>query len=193
MRKILIALVPVLLAGAGTAHAQGGIIGLYKDTSGNDCDLVVSQGDPYFIVHVVHHVWEEAAGVVFSAPPPGCSGLQWLADAIDPPMIYIGSTRDGIWISYSGCRTGSVHVMDILTYSYSSPQGCCEWQVLYNAMEVEPWPFGYSCGENPEHLPAYGERSTITEDGNPVPNCFCYHSIPTEATTWGKVKAMYGE
>lgn len=163
---------------------SGGVIGLYADIAGNDCNIV--QATPALKhVYVVHTLAVRVSGIEFAAPKPACwTNAMWLSDQ-DIFPVTIGNTQTGKSLGYGVCRTGTIHATTMAYFVHNPPtQFCCEYPVL-------PAPYNPSGQVQAADcvggvIDAVGGVSMV----NPTPDCYC-GGVRVEESTWGRVKALY--
>jgi hypothetical protein len=181
MRLLALTIIIVLFA-AGSALGQAGTIIVSADEIGNDCNLQDKAAGmcSYYVVHV------GAVGVQassFSAPAPSCFSGTWLSDASEF-SVTLGDTQNGVSMGYGECLNSPIHLLTINYFCQGITENCCTYKVyphpdvLSGAIEV------VDCNLNT--LYGTGGRAVI----NPDSGCEC--GPPTQDSTWGKVKTMYG-
>jgi hypothetical protein len=180
----------------GTVAAQPEI-SLFGDDQAISCNIVDTT--PGLVeVHIFVIGVDGLAGIQFGAPTPACwEGATWISDNINPPYIFLGGTQEsphGISIA-TGCNDGGPNSPIYLGYMLFSTQGagtaCCEYPIVKvddNYPEI-PGPIMVLCDQITEVVGVF-ESGTINAD----PDCGdCLVAIPTEETSWGAIKALYGE
>ena len=180
MKKALL-LTLVLTVCASMAFAQAGSVGLFADVAGTDCNL--SDAAPglcaYYAVHVYH---AGAIACQFSAPVPSCFLGTWLSDTAVYPVT-VGGSPTGVAIGYGACQAAPTHVLTINMFCQGLTAPCC----LYQVVEDPNVPSGQvevvDCANN--LLFGTGGAAIINAD----PTCNC--DVPTNESTWGKVKSLY--
>lgn len=163
-----------------------GMIGVYADPIGADCNIVATTPG-LTQVYIVHSRTDGAMASQFSAPKPTCwTNALYLSDVTMWPGS-VGNSQTGIAIGYGACRTDAVHVMSINYFIQTVPtQFCCPYPVLPDPHAPSGRIEIADCSSNV----VYGCGATAIV--NPDASCPCsLPSIPVEATTWGRVKAMY--
>ncbi|UCH83400.1 MAG: hypothetical protein JSW50_13220 [Candidatus Latescibacterota bacterium] len=182
MKKVVFLTVALVFA-ANMAFAQAGSVGIFGDPAGTTCNLTdVVQG--LLSVYVVH-VNAVATASQFSAPMPGCMvGASWLSDTGIFPVT-IGNSQTGVAIGYGVCQTGNIHVLTINYFAAGLSTPCCYYPVLPDPNVPSGKIEVVDCANN--LLFASGGIGIINADGS------CQCDVPTEETTWGKVKSLYGE
>jgi len=181
MKKALL-LTLVLMVSASMAFAQGGSVGIFADAGGTDCNLadVLPGLTPYYVVHVYH---AGATASQFSAPIPTCMvAAIWLSDTA-VFGVTIGNSQTGVAIGYGTCQVAPTHVLTINYFVQGLTPACCRYPVLPDPNVPSGKIEVTDCGFNP--LFATGGMGIINPDGT----CNC--NVPTEDTTWGKVKSLY--
>ncbi len=185
MKKVLLLVLPLLLC-AAAAFGQAGSVGIFADPQGVGCAL----GDPaaavtsYYVVHVY------ASGVTaaqFSAPKPACFTAAYLSDTAIYPVT-IGNSQVGISMGYGACLSSPIHVLTINYLTAGTTPPCCEYPVLPDP-NASPAPGIWTVDCDFNVLAAGGRAGVI----NMTPDCMCVGATPVEDSTWGRVKALYGE
>lgn len=174
---------------ASPVFAQGGMITLFADPGGADCAINDTQAGVLIRVYVFHVLAPEALGSEFSVPMPSCAvGMIWLGDsAVFPVTVHESPT--GVGIGYGVCYTEAVHILTINFYGVGTSLNCCPLRVEPPWWGNPPDPPGVNMVDCEINLiPAVGGVALI----NPDETCPCL-SVPTQETTWGKVKAIYAK
>jgi len=187
-------LVPCLLLLAGLAFAQTAPaerVEFYADASMSACELAVDELSVAQI-HMFHVGPEPAVSLAFAAPTPSCwTGATWLGDVISEPFLTLGNTHDtndGLAISYTACHELPVY-LGYMNFVISAPaQACCLYEATW--IELHPGILSASCDLPRPELRYPGARGIII---NPGPGCHCVSPVAVEETSWGKVKALYGD
>ena len=180
--KMTLGLLGMICLVAGLAH--GDTIGLYADQFGMNCNIAGSGLVNVYVVHVTNG----ATALEFSAPKPACwTGATWLADYCQVPPCMGGWSQTGIMIGYGSCRAGAILALRIV-YTVQEPSAsCCSYPLLRDPRDIWETPMVVDC--NFDAHAATGLVSTI--DGNE--SCPCGYPVAAVETTWGCVKALYGE
>ena len=165
--------------------AQGHTIGLYADAGGTTCNI--SETLPLTYVYVVHHIPASGAiGCSFSAPKPACwTGATWLQDI--EPYSWPGNSQFGKSIGYGSCLTGTLHILTIVYFAQGLSEPCC----LYPVLPDPNVPSGEIEIGDCDYNTVFGVGLVTTINGDPT--CPCGYPVAVEETTWGGVKALYGE
>lgn len=178
MGRIVVTSLGILLC-ASAAIAQPGGINLFSDPTYTDCHFY-DAGPGLQHVYVVH---------VFT---PGVTASQWMLVnngmlctylAESSPFITIGDAFSGISVAYGACLAYEILLLDISYFCNGLSPACA-------TITVEPDPAAptgtievVDCAAN--KLVGMGGVLWVNPDGT----CSCI--IPTESTSWGRVKALY--
>jgi len=182
MKKVVFLTVALVFA-ASMAFAQAGSVGIFGDAAGTDCN--VADVAPGLLNIYAVHVNTVAIASQFAAPTPACMvGATWLSDTAVWPVT-VGNSQTGVAVGYGSCQAGNVHVLTLNYFASGTTLPCCYFPVV-------PHPFAETgqvevvdCTD--ALLTASGGTGIINSDSS----CLC--NVPTEETTWGKVKTLYGE
>lgn len=184
MKRMLLIAVTITMS-AGLAVAQHpGVIGIFSDSIGYDCDLWDTAPGPCEF-HVVHVNTGGAVASSFAAPRPQCFESTYLNDG-SVFAVTIGNSQTGISIAYGACLSGTFHILDMRFFCMGITQQCCMYRVLGDPSSYFSDPEVVDCDLNTNM--GWGWTSPI----NPNWECCCYCG-PTEKSTWGKVKSLYGK
>jgi hypothetical protein len=184
MKKALLLSFALMLV-ASLAFAQAGSVGIFADPQGLSCNLVdqVPAGvKQYYVVHVYT---TGATASQYRAKVPTCmtgTGAMYLADT-NLFGVTIGNSQTGVAVAYGACMVGPINTQIISVFGMGLTPACCRWVV-----DGDP-AVGQVSGADCAFIvfnPTGGQAMI-----NPTSGCQC--SIPTEDTTWGQVKALYGE
>jgi hypothetical protein len=186
MKKTLLLSFALMLV-AGLAFAQVGSLGVFADATGTSCNLADTGGSVYYYVVWVNAV--SAGGIEMSAPLPECALLgefptEWLTD-YDTWGFVLGDTQSGYTAGFGTCMSGTFMVVRMRMLTSGEMGTCCYYPVLPHPDNANGRIEGSDCALN-LILPTAGV-GIINPDGS----CNC--SVPTRDTTWGQVKALYGE
>jgi hypothetical protein len=202
MKALLLAIVCVSFA-AGSVRGQGGVIGIYKDAAGTNCNLddKVPGLTPYYIVHVYT---SGATGCRYSAPKPACLLAQYLSDT-NMFAVTIGNSQTGSSVGYGNCRVGPILVQMLNYFTMGTTPPCCQYWTCpdpyaeSNQIEV------VDCNMNLVY--GHGTLGIV----NARPQCTCYldaatrqldssyasptncYKVPVEDTTWGSIKNSFSK
>ena len=182
MRHLLI-LAFVLMLTASLAFAQAGSIGIFADQTGSSCNVVDAAAGlcEYYVVHVLHG---GATAGEFSAPVPICLGAGFLSDGT-VFSVNIGNSQDGISIGYGACRPAPTHILTLKFFCQATTSDCCYYKVLPHPETASGMIEGVDCNFVAT-FPTGGEAivNSVAE------TCDC--DVPNQDTTWGNVKALFG-
>lgn len=181
MKKVLL-LTVVLMFGASLAFAQGGVIGAYADNAGTACDIITGGITQVYLVHTLTSV----KGVQFRAPEPPCfTGYTLLAASLNPSGVPIGNYSTGLAMGFAACQPSPLLVVTLTYLPGGTATPCCLWPVLPDANIPSGQIEIVDCVGNLVY--GLGAINTMNSDGN----CTCEVPLPTEESTWGKVKSLY--
>ena len=186
MKKVILLSLVGFFA-ASLAFAQAGSVGIFADPAGVECDLW-DIGDPGIRLYYVVHVYTTGATASqYRARIPTCltaSGADYLADT-NMFSVTLGNSQSGVAVAYGTCLYGPIHTQTIQVFGVGLTPACCRWII-----DADPMlPSGKIEGSDCNYVVFYptGGQGIV----NPHSGCTC--KIPSEDTTWGHVKALYGE
>jgi len=198
-RSFSLALALVFLS--SLAAGQAGMVGVYSDPYGTNCELDPTatgipdalfgpQAVPYSpaaVAHfyVVHMNAVRATGIRFAAPKPACMVAEWLEDT--SIFTLAGDSQNGITVNYNACKTGTFCVLTLAFVVGTEPTPeCCFYPVLADPSASSGRIEVVHCDDG--HVDyATGFQGII----NATTACDC--NIPVGESTWGRVKALYGQ
>jgi hypothetical protein len=137
-------------------------------------------------VYVYHRGNANVTGSAFRIGSGGGFTGEFVSVTFGAGFLVQGNIEEGVAVAYDGCVNGwSLHVATITYAVFGTSQSC-------SYLEILPYTEGgaietYGCDFVME--PATGNTRLIV---NHEPSCgplWCV--LSTEATTWGKVKALY--
>jgi hypothetical protein len=179
---------------ASRAWAQYGTLGVYADPgilhAPSHC--LVDDGPAlrsYYVVHAA--IWNGAAGCQFSAPKPDCFTATYLSDTPVFPATF-GNSQTGVVVGYGVCASPIVHVLTINFMCQGTTPQCCCYPVRPDLAESSGNILVVDCWDQLRAV----SSSTNVINWNPAcsEGCWiCPYSVPTQTTTWGEIKALYGE
>jgi hypothetical protein len=186
MKKALFILAAVSsLCLSSPVDAQPGRIGVFADAAGANCNIGYhTYGSTWF--YVVHTSTAGARGVRFSAPAPACLiEAEWSYEQ-SPYTIIRGNSQSGVTVDYGSCVAAPVHVLTIAYFSagLGGPR-CCLYPVFADPGAASGQIEVIDCGG----ATVFAQGLTNTVNGNS--NCPCESPLPTNETTWGRIKALY--
>lgn len=183
MKKTLL-LTLVLMLAASMAFAQGGSIGVFADAGGSSCNLT-DAAPGLLSLYVVHVLTPGATASQFAAPMPACMlGATYLSDS-SPFSVVIGSSQTGVAIGYGACLAAPIHCLTIQYFASGLSTACCYYSVIPDPNLPSGLIEVVDCAEN--LISATGGVGIINPDGT------CQCDVPTQDTTWGKVKSIFAE
>jgi hypothetical protein len=166
-----------------------GVIGLYSDVAGTDCNIEYPGSPGLYSVYVVHSRMDGATACQFAAPIPPCwTNAIYLSDT-DIYPVTIGNSQCGKALGYGMCFTVPLMVLSINYFVQGPPtEYCCLYPVLPDphipSGEIEI----ADCSGNVHY--AKGGFAIV----NPDATCMCGEgTVRVEDATWGRIKAMYRE
>ena len=194
-RERLLAFLFILLFGcllflpAQPTSAQLNLIAVYSDSTHTDCTLSTL---PPHTFELVFWVFQNSAvgaqGARFKAPRPSCfMEYDWAKDDKPFPQT-IGTSPAGVTISYGSCLTGWTHILTIHFYGDLGIPACCEFAILPHPQSSTGNIEVLDCAGN--WVSADAESGFIDNDYALCP-CSIPPWVPTHATTWGVIKALY--
>ena len=176
--KRLFILAWLVLAATPAGSAAQARIDLYADAAMSGCEIL-DTGPMFLEVHMVYS-GPAANAVRFRAPKPECwVGAMFVGDII--PFISTGNSQLDLMIGFGDCLSGQVHMGFARYYATGQAMTCCVLPVL------PAFQFVYSDCGYAEHPLAAGQSVVI----NPNEACRCQQPLPTEPSTWGRVKSLY--
>jgi hypothetical protein len=179
--RLLFSIVIPLLFVCGHAAAQTDVIGLFVDTSYENCNLVDSS--PGVVsVYVVHSTSGGANGSQFIVQAGSGVALSYVGEVPAFPTT-IGSTQSGISIGYVNCQYSDFLVATINYYTTGTSSPCSVLYVAPDPASLNGYIEVVNCSSS--RLEASGAKLVINSNGA----CDCGPS--TQDTNWGKIKDIY--
>lgn len=177
--KVLWLVVAGILGATGVL-AQGGSIGLFANGSATECGVDVT---PSFIltVHLVHvNASVPVCGAIFRVVEPGCFGGTFLSIQGPFPETFMGTGAGGWIANYFGCGQTPIYFGTITYFTGPGASACCYFTLQPDLIYgLVTWDASF------QTLPATGGTLIL----NPNSSCMC--DVPSNETTWGRVKALY--
>lgn len=163
--------------------ANGGMIGVYADPGGADCNLV--DAIPGLCTYYVMHMY--APAVTASQFMIVSEHLGIFLSEISPFFVVIGTSATGIQIAYGACLASPIHILTLNYFCQGITPPCATMSVVGHPTAEPPGLFAADCDYN--LVRACGLTSPINGDGS----CPCVDDLPSgvEPATWGHVKAMF--
>lgn len=178
-----------------------GTLGAYADTGGMNCNAV-DTAPGLLSIYIVHTGTDGATAIEFSAPVPACgagtaSYLSWgtpHGSAVGNPVIgdptAIPPKAPGASIAYGACRNTTltnILVGTVSLFGSGLTPTCCYYEI--GAHQISGFLRMTDCGTP---FPALHDVTTVRNTINGNLTCPC-GVTPTESSTWGGIKALYGE
>jgi hypothetical protein len=161
MKKALLLTLAIVL-GAGQAFGQAGVIALYADDGGADCNLTDASPGMLFI-YVIHTGTSGTTGSRWAAPLPACmTGVTWLSDTEVFP-ITVGDSQDVVAITYDGCLSGPLNILRINVFAQGLSGTCCQYWVVPDPYVTSGEIEVVDCDSNT--LFGQGALATVNGDG----------------------------
>jgi hypothetical protein len=179
--RIATLVVVALMATVVAVSAQTPYIAVFFDSGlshqAKDCPGPVA--DTWYVAAENFNTY--LSGAEFQVQYP--AAVTWLADT-DKPAATIGNTQNGISMGFPGPVNGFVPVLLCKVQVFWNCDACVE-PYLDNAVKVVPNQYTGFLGVTDyplfQEIPGVGLTSYICA------------TVPTEETSWGQVKALYGE
>jgi hypothetical protein len=181
MKRVVFLTVAALFA-ASMVFAQQGSIGIFRDTAGTNCTLLDAAPGltPYYVVQVNT---TGSSACAFAAPKPACLAAQYLSDTGVWP-VSLGNSQTLASVGYGACKIGNVHVLTLNYFTMGATAPCCRYFITA----------GTALSGQIETVDCVGNLYFVTGGQGIVnSNGTCLCNVPVEDTTWGGVKALYGE
>jgi hypothetical protein len=180
---------------ASRASAQYGSLGVYADPGATHAPSPCLLDDQptirsYYIVHEA--IWDGAVACQFSAPKPDCFTGTYLSDTVVWYEGTYGNSQTGVIVAYGICARPIVHVLTMNFLCYGTTPACCCYPVRPDPAETSKKILVLDCWDNIRTV----SSNTNVINWNPAcsEGCWiCPYSVPTQTTTWGEIKALYGE
>ena len=173
---LLSLLSPTTSVSNAPAQLGGGTVALYSDSLFTD-STYVDNVPSVLHVYVVHQdFFALASAIQFRIERSAGFTGTWLSESSPFFPLVGGDSQTGVAISYGGCKTPPLLLLDIMYFAHGTSGPCS-----YLASTAHPpSPFGkievVTCQE-----------TVFAEPGRLRVNC----TVPVEETTWGRVKALY--
>jgi hypothetical protein len=164
-----------------------GFLGIYSDASGGDCsahDFAPGTLTVY-VHHKLHGGSDNATGASFRVATGGGFTGSYLSEQVWGGGI--GDLQSGIRLSYGNCYTTSALIASI-SYSVYGTSPSCSYVALLphpdaESGTIEVWDCNFIL-----HATSSGERRLYINQ-NVLCESWCI--VPTEPTTWGRIKGLY--
>ena len=196
MRRVLYIFV-IILSLPTLPSAQVEIIGLYPhpfpDHHSDGC-LIPDVSGQLTTVYVIHENSPGATASEFKIQLFNGVNMILIEEIVTPPYIHIGSALTGIAIAYGYC-VETWHpsypnvILKLVFMGTGESRHCSSFlQVVPDPAAHPPGIYVTDCADTPNLKPIVGAWGVIVTTGD---YCGCDLPVPTEETTWGKVKALY--
>jgi hypothetical protein len=182
--KAVVLLVLIVVAAPQAAFGQAGVISLYSEPNGVDCNITDIPG--LIVVYVVHTNTTGATTARFSGPLPACwTSALFLAET--PPCLdcLFGTIIDGITVFYGSCQSAPIVALIVNFFGMGLGESCCQYPILPDPTAASGQIEVTDCSGTV----LFGNGGTAFINGNG--SCVC--AIPVEESTWGAIKALYAE
>ena len=190
MRQLLCALLLILLVASAVS----------ADTLflSSDSSLLIpcftSTGTLQF-AYVIHQPTIGAIGSRFSVVFPPCldGWALWLSDTAGPGVTLFGNSQIGIEATYASCQSSNVLVTTIAVFTNAVGQPvCCQWFVQPDPNDPSGQAKSFDCSGG--EMQAITSFAAWNDDGSGCgPFWGPCGTLPTEPSTWGRVKSLYGK
>lgn len=161
---------------------QPGNITIFADPAASTC-FVEDAGPGTITLFVLHTNFSEMLSSSFRVVESAGFHAIYVSETVST-SVHGGDFRSGIFLGYGECQNGSL-LLGKLTYATLGTSEACAYLDVV-AGEIYPWPEAQSCLFEAYPAPPLGKLYV-----NPDGQCQVWCSVPTQASTWGKVKAMY--
>jgi hypothetical protein len=184
MKRLLVIAFAVLVC-AGSSMAQGGLIGLYADPAGTQCNVYDIPG--LVNIYVLHLYYPHGAtSAQFMVNPVDGASFTFLTDVIPYPYIAFGNSQTGITVGFPVCTPTPHLVLTIQYFAQGLSPICSSYRVFPDPAAIPPGQVWITdCTPSYTQIPATGGLIYV----NPNAECTC--TVPVKATTWGGLKALY--
>jgi hypothetical protein len=180
MRKFVLT-VALLALCASPSFADN--IGLFADMAANQCNITVPLGS-VFSVYVVHTSTDGATASEFKVTNPTSATLISTGNDLGNSLfIAIGDPYNGVSVAYTICATGTFVVYNMKFLATAAQPDCVYMSIVPDPGEANGIVKIADCGFI--ELEATSGQAIL----NPTASCDC--DVPTQETTWGKVKSLY--
>lgn len=187
MRATVIVLTLVLCAGISSAQT-GGLVGLYSDAYGSDCNLSAA-ADVMATVYVVHSSAPQANAVQFRVI---YNWGNFTVTSVDyGGNVAVGDLFAGVSVTYGACKALPYLVATLMFIPLDTPPQCSVLRIIGDPDSETGQVEVIDCSF--QKLTAYGSYLCI----NTSPPCCtisgtdCELPVAAESDTWGGVKALY--
>lgn len=191
-RVLLVTLAVVCVCSIAFAQPPGGQIMIFADPLGTDC-FPKDRFPNVLQVYVVQIDAEGASGSQFKIETGGGFEGVFLGEELALTRgLKQGNSTTGTGIGYGECLVSPIHLLT-LSYYCNGLSSECSYLEVTDAYEGERGELtSVDCSLPPLRQETLGGRTYV----NANPSCPCEVAgalLPVYETTWGNVKAMYGD
>ena len=200
MKKILLLALGIVFS-ASLAFGQAGYIGLFSDAAHTNCNLTINDVEGFKRVYVYHMLAAGTTASMFGIKTTGLTGdidnecdmtgiTNQFTLVIGDPFFEPPYDTDnaGVAYSYGSCiTTGLIYLARINFYcmGITIPPTCSMLEVV--AAPDAPTGTIEVVGCADDKMIGNGFRMMINPDGT----CICGIVVPTQDSSWGKIKSLY--
>ena len=177
MRLLLLVVGAIMLLSVNSVAQGVGAIVLCRGENTSICDFSGNPSGAVETVHVFHSFHGGVTASNFKIQDIG-TNWTWIVDQPQGGTTIVGNTRDGGLFAYGGCITTEFNFVNVLYATAGTAGPCSSLEVVPNPASLTGTIEGVNCDDI--KLVADGSRVFV--------NC----TVPVEETTWGAVKALYG-
>ncbi|UCH84851.1 MAG: hypothetical protein JSW50_03950 [Candidatus Latescibacterota bacterium] len=188
MKRIGICVLGMLLCHAA-AMGQG-YIGVFSDPQGTSCEFVEAYPG-VMQVYIVHVDVPESIGSQFMVYESAEFTGVYLGEELGTGGIKSGNAPTGVSFGYGVCLSSPIHILTISYYVDGTSDPC-------SYLEIVPDPHAQNgeintvdCDFETVILEVGGRGNFNVSAADPCDCSDPFALLPTEATTWSRVKAMY--
>ncbi|MEE9269973.1 MAG: hypothetical protein V3V49_06900 [Candidatus Krumholzibacteria bacterium] len=180
MKKALL-LTIVFTLWATMAFAQAGLISIFADVGGNDCNLVDVAGVNNW--NFVHMATVGATAIWFKAEFPACYAGSFIADQV-PFAVSNGNSQIGLAVGYGQCLVSPILVATVVSIGLGNTLPCCAYPIVGDPFSLSGTIEVTDCAfKDIPNVPS--QNGMINSDAT----CLC--AVAVHETTWGQIKAIY--
>jgi hypothetical protein len=180
MKRVVLIVVALVLAGTAASYAQQGSIMVFTGTTPNSCNFLDPGGGSVIRVYIFHMYTTGSTASQWKLNVP--SDWEFIGDT--KYTFVIGRSVDGIAISYGGCTSGNLLLTRASFFGSPEINGTppCT-RIWIGAAPDQPGVRSVDCADNSYVIP--GGAGIVNSDGT----CDC--DVPVTDSTWGAIKAQY--
>jgi hypothetical protein len=159
------------------------VIAVYANNMGSSCEVSTAGG--FFQLYFFQMSSPGSTAVEFQAVVP--PGPTFFGDN-SPFTLKQGNFKDGCAIAYGSCFTGHIYLGST---AFGGTEPACSIVLVKNhpipSVPGATSPIAVDCAQPSHFQTLRGSYATF----NPTTECHCPGTIPTEESSWGKIKSMY--